>query len=341
MRPTHWALFLILTIWNSSCRQPMVAQEYLNKSNTKLEKPASQDARPDSGNDQSDNSKPENKPVVSDSSSTSPVESEKPNQDVPSNPIEMPSNKPLDPETPKPTDPVKPLPDPKPIPEPTAFDPIAPMPSGKTLRIMPLGASITQGVGSKKAGYRSVLHRLLNEAKVPHVFVGSSKDQPGDLPADQQQHEGHPGWVISTIPGQQSGLQESIGAWVPKAKPDYVLILVGSNDISRSYKLDEIGLRIERLIDSINNKQSGLAKDATVIIASLPLIKDSTQEANSKKYREKIMQVVVKQKKAGMKVGFIDVNSALKSNHMTDNLHPNDAGFEIIGKMWFDRMSGK
>lgn len=334
------AFGLIVT---SSCQQPSTAQEILDRSRAKAAESSSDSKKSlDSGAEEEadDTSSGEadspdsSKPTVPDASSDEPV-------------VSTPDTIAADPLVPvlptKPVDPVDPPESETPIPPVVvkATDPLAPIPAGKTIRIMPLGASITQGVGSKKAGARSVLHRLMNEAKIPHLFVGSNKAQPGDMPANQQNHEGHPGWTIQNIAGQTQGIQEKLGGWVPAAKPDYVLILVGSNDITRYWQLDKIGERIEKVIDTINNKSNGLAKDATIIIASLPVIKDAKQEVESKKYRDKIMEVVVKQKKAGMKVGFIDVNGALKAEHMTDNLHPNDQGFEIIGKMFFDRMMGK
>ena len=222
-----------------------------------------------------------------------------------------------------------------------AWDPIASIPRDRTIRIMPLGASITHGQGSAKAGSRSVLHRLLKEDKISHVFVGSNKAQPGDLPANQQNHEGHPGWTIASIPGKTQGLQDPLGKWIPAAKPDYVHILVGSTNIANNYKLGEIGNRLEKLIDTINNRQTGLAKNATIIVSTLPRINDPKPEAESKKYREKVKEIVVKQRRAGMKVGFIDVNATLKPEHLKDFLHPNDKRYEIISRLWFDRMMGR
>lgn len=77
----------------------------------------------------------------------------------------------------------------------TSTDP--PPPPAGGLKIMPLGDSITDGVGGTNAGYRGTLNTLLNNAGITHQFVGSATDNPGSLPADQQHHEGHSGYTIT------------------------------------------------------------------------------------------------------------------------------------------------
>lgn len=202
---------------------------------------------------------------------------------------------------------------------------------------MPLGASITQGsVGSKVAGYRSVVHRLLNANNIPHELVGSNRAQPADLPVGQRNHEGHPGWTIEGVTGQ-------INNWLgPQGvDPDYILILVGSNDITQKYKLDEIGDRLDTLIDRIANKKTGLKPEAQVIVASVPRMTVASEEAENVKYAAKIEELVVKRRIAGENVSYVDVHAALMPEDKFDNLHPNDAGYEKIGALWVDRILGK
>src|SRR4051794_38540486 len=60
-----------------------------------------------------------------------------------------------------------------------------------SLRIMPLGDSITFGKGdATENGSRAPLHAWLTETAPPVVFVGSQLNGPGPGP----RHEGHPGW---------------------------------------------------------------------------------------------------------------------------------------------------
>ncbi len=217
-----------------------------------------------------------------------------------------------------------------------ADDPIAPPPAGKRIRVMPLGASITQGsTGSKDTGYRSFLHQMLSDAKIDHEFVGSNTAQPGSLPKDQIHHEGHPGY---TIQNDADNLDKWLGA--QGADPDYILILLGSNDITQK-KSDGMIQRLDAMLTRIIDKQKGLRPQAQIIIASLPLINDATMEAQNVQYAKDIVDLVVRRRKAGDKVAFVDVHAVIKKEDKFDNLHPNDAGYKKIAELWFQRISGK
>jgi len=63
--------------------------------------------------------------------------------------------------------------------------------SPRRIQIMPLGASITQGVGGTHAGYRGPLDRLLEARGIPHRFVGSSTENPGPLAEAQPARRPH------------------------------------------------------------------------------------------------------------------------------------------------------
>eukprot|EP00754_Rhynchopus_humris_P050318 Rhum_TRINITY_DN8899_c0_g1::Rhum_TRINITY_DN8899_c0_g1_i1::g.30027::m.30027 len=107
-----------------------------------------------------------------------------------------------------------------------------------TVSVMPLGDSITQGLGvnRKRAprngtdSYRRPLwHRLRGAAPGVRVeFVGSTRyshkgEHPhGDFPL---RHEGHWGWTLHMVLGL-------LPAWLEKARPEAVLVLLGSNDVA-------------------------------------------------------------------------------------------------------------
>ena len=68
-----------------------------------------------------------------------------------------------------------------------------------TLKIMPLGDSITAGYGSPDtSGYRGPLYDELVAAGYNSQFVGSSTIFPGTLPANQQNNEGWAGFLIQS-----------------------------------------------------------------------------------------------------------------------------------------------
>ena len=66
-----------------------------------------------------------------------------------------------------------------------------------SIKIMPLGDSITYGVGSSTGGgYRLPLWNELRARGFPIEFVGSVHTGPASF---DRQNEGHPGWKINQI----------------------------------------------------------------------------------------------------------------------------------------------
>ena len=108
------------------------------------------------------------------------------------------------------------------------------------VRIMPLGDSITQG--GYTAGYRPELASLLKAAGYSTEFVGSQQNGLPDF-ADRG-HEGHPGFLIGDVSAQAA-------TWVEAAKPDVVLLLIGTNDALRSpdpkHSLDRLATLVAKI----------------------------------------------------------------------------------------------
>ena len=131
--------------------------------------------------------------------------------------------------------------------------PVQASPTGDIIKIMPLGDSITAGMCDGRAasgncmfpstttptancidsantginpqatGYRPYLKQILSNAGLWSQFVGSmgAFDQPPVF--NDHMHEGHGGWKISDIGTCAS-------EWVKNAKPDIVLLHIGTND---------------------------------------------------------------------------------------------------------------
>lgn len=210
----------------------------------------------------------------------------------------------------------------------------------KPLRIMPYGASITDGFLGTKAGYRGPLKALFDEAKLPMQFVGSWTDNPGTmpLPREQQRHEGHPGFVIISGTSGRSGIYDSRNEWLGPtgSQADVFLIVVGTNDVDLDYKLDTAGDRLDLLVDAILDPTTGLQPKAKVILAQLPPIKDATEDARCVKYNQTIVATVKAHQAKGQAITTVDLHSAITTAELADKLHPNDAGYTKIAKVFFD-----
>lgn len=212
----------------------------------------------------------------------------------------------------------------------------------KPLRIMPFGASITDGFLGTKAGYRGPLKALLDEAKVPFQFVGSWLDNPGNmpLPREQQHHEGHPGFVIIGGTSGRAGIYDSRNEWLGPtgSQADLFLVVIGTNDVDLDYQLDTAGERLGLLLDSILDPVKGLQPRAKVILAQLPPIKDAAEDARCLKYNQAIVATVAAHQAKGQAVSTVDLHSAITTAELADKLHPSDVGYTKIAKVFFDAL---
>jgi lysophospholipase L1-like esterase len=91
------------------------------------------------------------------------------------------------------------------------------------VRIMPLGDSITYGVGSSTLdSYRGALLWRLAEAGVQVDYVGSMRS--GNSP--DPDNEGHKGWTIAQLAAR-------VDDWLATYRPDVILLHIGTNDMVR------------------------------------------------------------------------------------------------------------
>ncbi|HOP99321.1 MAG TPA: SGNH/GDSL hydrolase family protein [Acetivibrio clariflavus] len=112
--------------------------------------------------------------------------------------------------------------------------------AGRTIKIMPVGDSCTEGMGDPDmGGYRTELYRLYTEAGLSIDFVGSNRRGPNSLP--DKDNEGHSGWTIPQI-------ASNIDNWLNTYNPDVVLLWIGGNDVLQG-RVNTEGL--SNLIDQI------------------------------------------------------------------------------------------
>ncbi|HVT83491.1 MAG TPA: GDSL-type esterase/lipase family protein [Phycisphaerae bacterium] len=201
-----------------------------------------------------------------------------------------------------------------------------------------LGDSITSGY-TVKGAYRSQLYTSLTAAGATFKFVGSSNaDSTTSLTnAGQQFHDGHSGWTIANAPGR-SGLYEAVQGWYPTiSEPEYILLMIGTNDINldidRANAPSRLNLLITRLVQ--------LDPTATLIVSSIPAASNSNAyktasvtdlPAAIQAYNAAIPGVVAQHQALGQHVVFFDMYSKLSLSDLgSDGLHPTQAGYNKIG----------
>ncbi|CAK4031800.1 Hypothetical predicted protein [Lecanosticta acicola] len=199
------------------------------------------------------------------------------------------------------------------------------------LRIMPLGDSITFGMGSAWGnGYRAFLYDYLMAScgQREVTFIGSQHSGP----MSNGETEGYPGYSIASIANKtQPALSDSLDR-----KPNVVLLHAGTNDFAPFPHDDEPNgeapERLEWLIDYILQK----IPETTLIVAqiiSCPLegFRDWIPIFNAA-----IPHIVEKKVASGFKVLVADMSQIGidGSGDLVDDLHPGDHGYEKMAKLW-------
>ena len=113
-------------------------------------------------------------------------------------------------------------------------------------KIMPLGASITKGSSSGvideefQVSYRKALYDKLKAAGYVvnnDIFVGSliSGESVANFDPD---HEGHPGWRTDEIvTGRTASMEGNLAEWLMTAKPNIILLHIGTNELVLTTKI--------------------------------------------------------------------------------------------------------
>ncbi|SCL55141.1 Lysophospholipase L1 [Micromonospora yangpuensis] len=189
-----------------------------------------------------------------------------------------------------------------------------PTPRGlSALRVMPLGDSITYGVGVQDpegTGYRARLwNGLADEAVLD--FVGSQSS--GTLP--DKNHEGHPYWRIDQI-GQL------VECAIPRHRPNVVLLHIGTNDMS--YNVDVAGAPAR--LDALISKIVRLAPETTVLVAQLVPAYNQGTNNQVQAYNAAIPGIVARHRAAGERVRVVDMSAVTRAD-LTDSVHPNAEGY--------------
>lgn len=181
------------------------------------------------------------------------------------------------------------------------------------LRVMPLGDSITWGVGSSTGnGYRGPLWDKLAADGHPLDFVGTLR---GGSMSDPD-NEGHSGYRIDQI----AALAD---ASLTRYRPNVVTLEIGTNDLNGNYQPSTATARLKSLVNQI----TAAVPDATVLVASLVVSTSGTEEQYRAAYNQAIPQIVSEAQAAGKHVAYVDMSS-LTTADLADTLHPNDMGYQ-------------
>lgn len=194
------------------------------------------------------------------------------------------------------------------------------------LRVMPLGDSITMGIGTATmSSYRVDLQNRLRAAGLAVDFVGSQRH--GSPATADLDHEGHSGWTVAKIASRVDG-------WLVTHRPDAVLLMIGTNDVRTAAGAAGAPERLSGLIDRIRAARP----QTDVFVAKITGTRGvgaAPQQKRTDAYNARIPGIVAAK---GPRVHLVD-QSTVRLIDIRDGLHPNDVGAAKMSWNWYQAMS--
>lgn len=246
-----------------------------------------------------------------------------------------------------------------------------------SVKILSLGDSITDGYWTSGA-YRKYMYHELEQMGYNIDMVGPKGSNSntftynGETVTYDDNNAGYSGYAIQemTTKEHRSGILETIqGTWyngknmIACYQPDIVLLQIGTNDILSEYN-DGITDRLENLVNVI---LQDLDSDDMIYVSTIPDIDailradwlgayginawgstDSEKQqlmetvtACIDSYNTSIYNLVLQMQSEGKPVRFADINSVVDyQTNLYDGVHPNEAGYENMGKYWAGLLDG-
>lgn len=187
--------------------------------------------------------------------------------------------------------------------------PIVAAPAADPLKIMPLGDSITYGLGSQtRSSYRIDLQKRLARAGLAVDFVGSRSSGSGADP----DNEGHGGRTIRQIAAQATD-------WLGTHQPDAVLLHLGTNDMAFGDDVSRAPARLSALIDQIHAARPS----AQVFVQKIVGSRKPWLQRRINAYNAALPAVVAAK---DSRVHLVD-QSNIREVDLYDMVHPNEFGY--------------
>ncbi|KAK8059420.1 carbohydrate esterase family 3 protein [Apiospora saccharicola] len=191
------------------------------------------------------------------------------------------------------------------------------------LRIMPVGASVTFGVGSTTGdSYRKDLQDLLKAQGMTAEYVGSKKN---GKDFTNNKVEATSGFVIAQI-------AKSVKTAAPKFKPNLVLLDAGTNNCNKGGEVPDAGKSVAAMVDGIYTDSPG----ATVVLATVLANKDAAQDKCRVGINAQYQTLATDMAAKKAKFVLVDMRSpeGPTVNDLNDSRHPNDAGYAKMAAVW-------
>jgi lysophospholipase L1-like esterase len=217
----------------------------------------------------------------------------------------------------------------------------------QTLRIMPLGNSITEGTtgyttseGDRKS-YRQTLYSLLVNAGYNFDFVGHKSTGYNHIP--DANHAGIPGsrdqYVVRLL---QDGYDLRWGVHTTGGQPyldvypaDLILLHIGTNDITHGEGASPAS--VSAILDEIDAWEARTGNPVTVIVARIINRKD--YNLTTTQYNNNVAAMVAARNDPSISMVDIENGAGIDyptEMHPEDGIHPNESAYSKMGQKWFE-----
>ena len=195
-----------------------------------------------------------------------------------------------------------------------------------TLRIMPLGDSITHGA-TVPGGYRIRLWEHFVTDNAPVDLVGSQVNGPVTIDGN---HEGHPGKAIQFM-------REGVRDWLYTNRPHIVLLMVGTNDVlfPEAHDFSGAAARLNALVGQI----TAIAPNTEVIVASVPTLQEPIANERAWRFNQDVQAIVNERADQGSRMTYVDMYNVLEVADLADGVHPNERGYNKMADVWYSAIS--
>jgi len=197
---------------------------------------------------------------------------------------------------------------------------------GSVCKILPLGDSITDGIGTgvRGGGYRVHLFELAVGDGKNITFVGGSSNGPsGDVAGMTfpTNHEGHSGWTIEQIDGITP--DPALGP-----EPHIVLLHIGTNDMYQTPAgaPDRLGELIDQILETL--------PDSLLVVSNIIPFPGGSGPTGT--YNDAVPGVVQERIDAGAHILFAEQFEDFPESELSDGVHPNNDGYDRMAQRWYD-----
>jgi lysophospholipase L1-like esterase len=171
------------------------------------------------------------------------------------------------------------------------------------------------------------------------TFVGANSGGPNmvDGVPFPRANSGYSGYNIDNAAGRM-GVSQFFPAQIRTYKPHIVLLMIGTNDVDTGET--DIPGRLGMLMDTILDADPSLLLVVAQIVPQQKAMPDS-KNMQIQAFNAAIPGLVKARSDIGKHIAMVDMFGAFTANPsystalLSDRLHPNDAGYQVMATTWY------